>query len=157
MLCALVQSRRDRRAAERLMRKLIRKQARNPRVLVTDKLGSYGAARRSLGLTIEPPAQGAQQSRRKFASADAATRADHEAVQIRPTRSAVRLNSRSNRQPVPLPSPQPDLSRISNASVRCDDGVAGSCPRPHRRMTNPARCTFTGRKPANVTVPYRYK
>jgi putative transposase len=53
VLDALVQSRRDRRAAERLMRKLIRKQARAPRVLVTDKLGSYGTARRSLGLTIE--------------------------------------------------------------------------------------------------------
>ena len=53
VLDALVQSRRDRRAAERLMRKLIRKQARTPRVLVTDKLGSYGAARRSLGLTME--------------------------------------------------------------------------------------------------------
>ena len=53
VLDALVQSRRDKRAAERLMRKLIRRQARTPRVLVTDKLGSYGAARRSLGLTIE--------------------------------------------------------------------------------------------------------
>ena len=53
VLDALVQSRRDKRAAERLMRKLIRKQAGTPRVLVTDKLGSYGAARRSLGLTIE--------------------------------------------------------------------------------------------------------
>src|SRR6267154_2230276 len=53
VLDALVQSRRDRRAAERLLRKLIHKQARTPRVLVTDKLGSYGAARRSLGLTIE--------------------------------------------------------------------------------------------------------
>jgi len=53
VLDALVQSRRDKRAAERLMRKLIRKQARSPRVLVTDKLRSYGAARRSLGLKIE--------------------------------------------------------------------------------------------------------
>ena len=53
VLDALVQNRRDRRAAERLMRKLIRKQARTSRVLVTDKLGSYGAARRSLGHTIE--------------------------------------------------------------------------------------------------------
>lgn len=53
VLDALIQSRRDKRAAERLMRKLIRKQTRTPRVLVTDKLGSYGAARRSLGLTIE--------------------------------------------------------------------------------------------------------
>jgi len=53
VLDALVQSRRDKRAAERLMRKLIRKQARSPRVLITDKLKSYGAARRSLGLKME--------------------------------------------------------------------------------------------------------
>ena len=39
VLDALVQSRRDRHAAERLLRKLIRKQARTPRVIITDKLG----------------------------------------------------------------------------------------------------------------------
>ena len=53
VLDALVQSRRDRKAAERLMRKLIRKQSRTPRVLVTDKLGSYGAARKDMGLSFE--------------------------------------------------------------------------------------------------------
>jgi transposase-like protein len=36
-------------AAERLPRKLIRKQAAAPRVMITDKLGSYGAARRERG------------------------------------------------------------------------------------------------------------
>ena len=39
VLDALLQSGRDKHAAERLLRKLIRKQARAPRVLVTDKLG----------------------------------------------------------------------------------------------------------------------
>ena len=34
------------------MRKLIRKPARTPGALLTDKLGSYGAARRSLELSI---------------------------------------------------------------------------------------------------------
>jgi len=53
VLDALVQSRRDRRAAERLLRKLIRKQARAPRVMVTDKLGSYGAARTGMGMNFE--------------------------------------------------------------------------------------------------------
>ncbi len=53
VLDALVQSRRDRRAAERLLRKLIRKQARIPRVLVTDRLGSYGAARKDMGMKFE--------------------------------------------------------------------------------------------------------
>jgi len=53
VLDALVQSRRDKRAAERLLRKLIRKQARTPRVMITDKLGSYGAARRRMRMTFE--------------------------------------------------------------------------------------------------------
>jgi putative transposase len=53
VLDALVQGRRDRRAAERLLRKLIRKQDRTPRVLVTDKLRSYGAARADMSLRFE--------------------------------------------------------------------------------------------------------
>ena len=46
----LVQPLRDRRAALRLMRKLLRKQGHAPKVLVTDRLGSYGCARRQLGM-----------------------------------------------------------------------------------------------------------
>jgi hypothetical protein len=47
----LVQRRRDRRAALRLMRKLLRRQGFTPKSLTTDKLGSYGAAFWHLGLT----------------------------------------------------------------------------------------------------------
>ncbi len=50
VLDALIQSRRDRRPAERLLRKLIRKQVKAPRVLITDKLRSYGAACSDMGL-----------------------------------------------------------------------------------------------------------
>ena len=50
VLDVLVQSRRNAAAAVRLMRKLLRKQGFAPEVIVTDKLGSYGAARRKLGL-----------------------------------------------------------------------------------------------------------
>ena len=46
VLDILVQSRRDTRAAKRLMRKLLKRQCRAPRVMITDKLASYGAARR---------------------------------------------------------------------------------------------------------------
>jgi putative transposase len=53
VLDALVQSREGRRAAEKLLRKLIRKQSRAPRVMVTDKLGSDGAARTGMGMTFE--------------------------------------------------------------------------------------------------------
>ena len=38
VLDVLVQSRRDKKAAKRLFRKLLKKQGRAPRVLVTDKL-----------------------------------------------------------------------------------------------------------------------
>ena len=48
VLDVLVQSRRDKRAAERLLRKLLKKQMRPPRVLITDKLASYPAAKREL-------------------------------------------------------------------------------------------------------------
>ena len=45
VLDVLVQSRRDKKAAKRLLRKLLKRQCRAPRVMITDKLGSYGAAK----------------------------------------------------------------------------------------------------------------
>jgi putative transposase len=50
VLDVLVQSRRDKRAAKRLLRK---KQMRPPRVMVTDKLASYGVAKREIMPGIE--------------------------------------------------------------------------------------------------------
>ncbi len=44
----LLQLRRDRRAAERFFRKLLKGQGREPRRLVTDKLRSYAAAQRTV-------------------------------------------------------------------------------------------------------------
>jgi hypothetical protein len=51
VLDMLVQRRRDTRAALRLMHKLLKKQGFAPKLLVTDKLGSYGSAFRQLRLT----------------------------------------------------------------------------------------------------------
>jgi putative transposase len=48
VLDVLVQSLRDKNAAKRLFRKLLKKQGRAPRVLVTDKLKSYTAAKREI-------------------------------------------------------------------------------------------------------------
>ena len=44
----LVQSRRNRRAAERFLRRLLKGQGREPRRLITDKLRSYSAAHRTV-------------------------------------------------------------------------------------------------------------
>ena len=51
VLDVLVQRRRDKHAARKLMRKLLRKQGFAPAVVTTDKLRSYGAAFSELGLT----------------------------------------------------------------------------------------------------------
>jgi transposase-like protein len=51
VLDLLVQRRRDKAAAVRLMRKLLKKRGFAPNVLVTDKMRSYGAAKSEMGLS----------------------------------------------------------------------------------------------------------
>src|SRR5215210_4632797 len=53
VLDILVQSRRDKRAAKRLLRKLLKRQCRAPCVIITDKPGSYSAARGKVMLSVE--------------------------------------------------------------------------------------------------------
>jgi len=53
VLDILVQSRRDKQAAKRLLRKLLKKQRRAPRVLITDKLASDAAAKRAIMPGVE--------------------------------------------------------------------------------------------------------
>lgn len=53
VLDVLVQSRRDKKAAKRLLRKLLKKHGHGPRVMITDKLKSYAAARKDLKLRCE--------------------------------------------------------------------------------------------------------
>ena len=53
VLDVLGQSRRDQRAAKRLLRKLLKRRCRAPRVMITDKLPSYGAAKKELMPGIE--------------------------------------------------------------------------------------------------------
>jgi putative transposase len=53
VLDVIVQSRRNTKAAERLMRKLLRNQGKTPRVMVTDMLKSYAAANKKMGLKFE--------------------------------------------------------------------------------------------------------
>src|SRR6476660_6833705 len=59
----LVQRRRDKRAALRQMRKLLKKQGFAPKLLVTDKLRSYGSAFGHLRLTC-PHEQGLRSNNR---------------------------------------------------------------------------------------------
>ena len=53
VLEVLVQSRRDTRAAKRLLRKLLKRQMRPPRVMITDKLASHWAAKKEIMPGVE--------------------------------------------------------------------------------------------------------
>jgi putative transposase len=53
ILDVLVQSRRNAKAAKRLMRKLLKGQGSTPRVMITDKLRSYDAAKREIMPGVE--------------------------------------------------------------------------------------------------------
>jgi putative transposase len=53
VLDVLVQRRRDTGAAQRLMRRLLKSAVTPPRVMITDKLRSYGAARAKMGLLVD--------------------------------------------------------------------------------------------------------
>ena len=53
VLDAIVQSRRNTKAAKRLLRKLLKRQGDVPRVMITDKLASYRAAKRKFMSSVE--------------------------------------------------------------------------------------------------------
>jgi putative transposase len=55
VLDVLVQRRRDTRAAQKLMTKLLKSAVTPPRVMITDKLRSYGAPRAKMGLIAAAP------------------------------------------------------------------------------------------------------
>ena len=92
VLDMLVQRRRDRWAALRLMRKLLRKQGLAPTLLTTDKLGSYGVAVRHLRLTCRHE-QGLRKNNRAENSHQAVRRRERKMQRFKSARSAQRILS----------------------------------------------------------------
>src|SRR5215203_6117640 len=92
VLDLLVQSKRDTAAALRLMRKLLKKQGYAPDELVTDKLGSYGAARRELCLSAHHE-QGLRKSTRAENSHQAVRRREGKMQRFESARSGQRFLS----------------------------------------------------------------
>src|SRR5438034_4020662 len=90
VLDMLVQSRRDSRAALRLMRKLLRKQGFAPKLLVTDKLRSYAAAFRRLRLSCRHE-QGLRKNNRAENSHQAVRRRERKLQRFKSARSAQRF------------------------------------------------------------------
>ena len=96
----LVQRHRDRRAALRLLRMLLKKHGMTPQVLVTDRLRSYGAAARELGLSAEH-LQGKRKNNRAESSHVLLRRRERKMQGFRSPGSAQRLPT----PPSPTPSP----------------------------------------------------
>src|SRR6202521_975131 len=92
ILDILVQRRRDKRAALRLMRKLLRKLGFAPKLLTTDKLASYGAAFRYLRLTC-PHEQGVRKNNRAENSHQPVRRRERKMQRFKSAGSAQRFLS----------------------------------------------------------------
>jgi len=92
VLDMLVQRRRDTQAALRLMRKLLKKQGFAPKLLVTDKLGSYGSAFRQLSLTC-PHDRGLRKNNRAENSHQVVRRRERKMQRFKSARSAQRFLS----------------------------------------------------------------
>jgi putative transposase len=80
----LAQSRRDKGAALRLMRKLFKKRGFAPRVLVTDKVRSYAAALQKWGLTAHHE-QGLRRNNRAENSHQLIRRREHKMQRFKST------------------------------------------------------------------------
>src|SRR5438270_10712020 len=92
ILDVLVQRRRDTRSALRLMRKLLRKQGFAPKLLVTDKLRSYGSAFRRLRLSC-PHEQELRSNNRAENSHQPVRRRERKMQRFKSARSAQRFLS----------------------------------------------------------------
>ena len=106
VLDLLVQPWRDKAAAVKLMRKLLKKQGFAPDVLVTDKLRSYGAAKAEMGLSTRHE-QGLRKNNRAENSHQPTRRRERNMQRFKSPGSAERFLLHSRRCPQHLQRPAP--------------------------------------------------
>ncbi len=132
VLDVLVQSRRDKKAAKRLLRKLLKKQGRAPRVMITDKLRSYGAAKKDLKLVFE---------HRQHKGLNNRAENSHQPTRCRSSRSGAWLPLAKSRRASCCDS-QPDQyeNKKRNNGFRCPPCWNGGPPMTIRGGGNPSNC-----------------
>jgi putative transposase len=92
VLDLLVERRRDKRAAAKLMRKLLKKQGFAPKVLITDRLRSYAAPKTQIGLSAHPE-QSLRKNNRVENSHQPVRRREHKMQRFKSPGSAQRFLS----------------------------------------------------------------
>ncbi len=128
VLDLLVQPRRDKAAAVKLMRRLLKKQGYAPEVLVTDKLRSYAAARTAIGMSARHEQGLRQQPGRELASARTETRKEDAEVQVAgigaalPRCSCRRLQQLQRSAPPHLPPGPAPVQGRGDDELECRDG-----------------------------------
>ena len=127
ILDILVQPRRNKAAALKLIRKLLKKQGFAPSMLVTDKLGSYGAARCEMGLSARHE-QGLRKNNRVENSHQVGRRREKDAglqvTRISPALPLCSFRRAQHLQPPTPPHLPPDIaplpSRGGSTLANCD-------------------------------------
>src|SRR4028118_51591 len=114
VLDLLVQAKRDTKAALRLRRKLLKKQGYAPDELVTDKLGSYGAARRELRLSCRHE-QGLRRNNRAENSHQPVRRRERKQQRFKSAGSAQRFLSMHSAVPNTFTLPRHPIPRPTTA------------------------------------------
>ena len=117
VLDMLVQKRRNKAAAVRLLRKLLRGQGIRPEAIITDGLSSYGSAAKTLGLS----------RRHRPGRVRANNRAENSHQRLR---RRERIMQASSRRPPPSSSspPTPRSTTCSMSSATCSPGLrSASC------------------------------
>ena len=128
VLDILVQSRRNKKAAFKLMRGLLKKQGFVPVTFVTDKLPSYGAALKDLGLARHPDFGGRKNNRgREFSLASPTTRTTNATFQIGSISAAVCLHPPHRLQHLQRPTSSDFPKNIAPVSQPRKGPVANRC------------------------------
>ena len=125
VLDVLIQTKRNKAAALKLMRKLLKKYGFAPENLVTDDLRSYHAAARDLGIAHRHRWPMAKQQGGEFASTDPTTRTQDARFQERRFSTEISLLSRSRPQYLQRSAPShfsndaPSFSSLGHGHVAC--------------------------------------
>jgi transposase-like protein len=135
VLDILVQNRRDKAAARRFFRRLLKKTRTVPRVIITDKLRSYGAAHREVMPSVEHRShKGLNNKGGEQPPANEAARTGDEKLPLRGRSPAVSV--RVQRHLTSLPAPPPSDARIPlprrNDRPLCNLGTDHRSRRPPR-------------------------
>ena len=151
MLDCLVQSRRNKQAALRLMRKLIRKYRMVPSKFVTDRLPSYGAARAELPVTIAHE-RGLRQNNRAESSHVPVRRRERKMQRFRSAGSAQRFLSAHASVYQHFQHLSPSHHVCNEAPVPCRS-LRGMACRCRDRCLKRHSSTIGSTEPDNVTNP----